>query len=101
MKNDLKNTFFDNRELLIQHERKKPGLRFELILPFAALPMSVFGILMIYSATRFSMPDGATDPMFYFKRQGLWLIASILAFTGIQFINYKKINLYERLEGKK
>jgi rod shape determining protein RodA len=91
MKDGSKNTFFDDRELVIQNERKKPRFNFEMILPVAALLLSVFGVLMIYSATRFSMPDGATDPMYYFNRQGLWLIASIIAFVVIQFINYKKI----------
>ncbi len=94
MKNDYKKTFFDNRELVIQHERKRQGLRFELMLPVAALLISVFGIIMIYSATRYSMPDGATDPMYYFRRQGLWLIASVIAFTAIQFINYRKIQRF-------
>ena len=94
MKDDLKNTFYNNRELVIQHERKKPRFSFELILPVAALVLSVFGVLMIYSATRYSMPDGATDPMHYFKRQGLWLIVSIAAFVIIQFINYRKIQKF-------
>lgn len=94
MKDTLKNSFFNDREPVIQDERIKKRFSFDLILPITALLLSVVGVLMIYSATRFSMPDGATDPMHYFRRQGLWLIASITAFVIIQFINYKKIQRF-------
>ena len=35
------------------------------------------------------MPNNVTDPAFYLKKQGLWLIGAIVVFALLQFINYR------------
>ncbi len=94
MKDTFKNIWIEKNKITILDEKKKQGFNFDFILPVTALLLSGFGVLMIYSATRFSMPDGATDPMYYFRRQGFWLIASLAVFILIQFINYKRIQRF-------
>jgi len=73
----------------IAEDEKKGKLMFDFILPIAVLFLSGFGLLIIYSATKFSMPDGVTDPMYYLKKQGYGLIAGVIIFVVIQFFNYR------------
>ena len=75
-------------------EKGKTGARFDFILFFSVLLVSLFGVLMIYSATRFSMPGGVNDTLYYLKKQALWLAASVVVLLLIQFINYKSIKKY-------
>jgi len=75
-------------------EKEKTRIRFDFILFFSVLLVSLFGVLMIYSATRFSMPGGVNDPWYYLKKQALWLAASIVLLLLIQFINYRSIKKY-------
>src|SRR5665811_519808 len=81
-----KNLGFD---LEILEDEKKGKLMFDFILPIAVFLLSGFGLLIIYSATKFSMPDGVTDPMYYLKRQGYGLLAAAVIFVVIQFFNYR------------
>jgi rod shape determining protein RodA len=73
----------------IAEDEKKEKVMFDLILPIAVFLISGFGLLIIYSATKFSMPGGVTDPMYYLKRQGYGLIAGVVIFVIIQFFNYR------------
>ena len=80
--------------LLNEDIRKKKKARFDFLLPAAVLDISVFGVFIIYSATRYSMPNNVTDPMYYFKRQGFWLIGAFVVFIAFQFINYRFISRF-------
>jgi rod shape determining protein RodA len=71
--------------------RRNKKTRFDFILPALVILLSAFGLLIIYSATRYSMPNNVTDPMFYLKKQGFFLIAAFVVFIIIQFINYRFI----------
>ncbi len=75
-------------------EKEKTRVKFDFILFFSVLLVSLFGVLMIYSATRFSMPGEVNDPLYYLKKQALWLAASVVFLLLIQFINYKSIKKY-------
>ena len=75
----------------INIDRKRTRFKFDLIFFLAVLIISVFGVIIIYSATRSSMPGGVSDPQYYLKRQSIFLGAGILLFAGLQFVNYRKI----------
>ena len=72
-------------------KRGNRTFRFDILFFLAVLLISTFGVLIVYSATRSSMPGGVVDPAYYLKRQSIFLGAAIMIFAGIQFINYKKI----------
>jgi rod shape determining protein RodA len=93
MKNRIKRLFIDYGDLAIE-EKKKAKLNFDFLLPLAVILLSGFGVLIIYSATRYSMPDGVLDPMYYLKKQGYFLIGAVVAFILIQFINYRTISRF-------
>jgi len=83
-----------HKDSLGKLNRGKGGIKtvkFDIIFFLAVLCMAGFGILIIYSATRSSMPGGVTDPAYYLKRQSIFLGAGLVLFTGFQFINYRKI----------
>src|SRR4030042_1293979 len=81
-----KNLGFD---LEVIEDEKRRKLMFDFILPITVLLLSGFGLLIIYSATKYSMPGGVTDPMYYLKRQGYGLLAAAVIFVVIQFFNYR------------
>jgi rod shape determining protein RodA len=74
--------------------REKRRVQFDFILFFLVLAISSFGVLIIYSATRETLPGGVTDPQYYLKRQLIWLAAGIIICVAVQFINYRKIQRY-------
>jgi len=88
MKNNTK-SFFLNDKSLIAEKEKKSSLKFDYILPIAVVLLSGFGLLIIYSATRYGMPESTVDPMYYLKRQGYFLAGAVIAFILIQLINYR------------
>ena len=75
-------------------DREKRRIRFDFILFFLVLAISSWGVLIIYSATRETLPGGVSDPQYYLKRQLIWLGVGIVIFIAIQFINYRKIQRY-------
>jgi len=78
-------------DIEIAEDEKKGKVMFDFILPISVFLLSGFGLLVIYSSTKFSMPGGVTDPMYYLKRQSYGLIAAVVVFVVIQFFNYKFI----------
>jgi rod shape determining protein RodA len=83
-----------NKDLVGGLNSRKGGIRtvrFDIGFFLAVLCIAGFGILIIYSATRGSMPGGVTDPAYYLKRQSIFFGASLVFFLGLQFINYRKI----------
>ncbi|MCL4378247.1 MAG: rod shape-determining protein RodA [Actinobacteria bacterium] len=69
----------------------KKALRFDIILFVCVIFLSLFGVLVIYSATRYSLSAGITDPMYYFKRQLIFLGISIFVFAGFLSFDYRKL----------
>jgi rod shape determining protein RodA len=89
MHDTTKDKYFNKEDTIMLPKKKKKGISFDFILPAAVFLLSGFGVLIIYSATKYSMPYNVTDPAFYLKKQGFWLIGSIVVFILIQFINYR------------
>jgi len=75
-------------------DRESRRIRFDFILFFLVLAISSWGVLIIFSATRETLPGGVSDPQYYLKRQLIWLGVGIVIFIAIQFINYRKIQKY-------
>jgi rod shape determining protein RodA len=73
---------------------EKRRVKFDFILFFLVLAISSFGVLIVYSATRETLPGGVTDPQYYLKKQLIWLAAGIVICIAVQFINYRKIQRY-------
>lgn len=70
---------------------QKRTIRFDFILLFTVLALSGFGLLIIYSATRYSLPGGVADPAYFLKRQAYSFGAGILMFAALLFVDYKKL----------
>ncbi len=76
------------------YRREKKAVKFDFLLFLLVVAISSFGLLIIYSATKETLPGGASDPQYYIKRQAIYLAVGIVLFTVIQFINYRKIKRY-------
>ncbi len=74
--------------------KKKGTLKFDFLLFFIVIAVSSFGLLIIYSATRETLPGGVSDPLYYLKRQAAYLAIGIVLSIVVQFINYRKIKRY-------
>lgn len=81
-------------DYLKNYGKDKRILRFDFLLFFLVLATSSFGILVIYSATRETLPGGVTDPQYYLKKQAIYLAVGIFLCIAIQFINYRMIKRY-------
>jgi rod shape determining protein RodA len=68
---------------------KKRTLKFDIILLLSVLILSGVGVLIIYSATKYNLPSN--DPMFYLKKQIIFLAVSLVAFIGLLTFNYRKL----------
>lgn len=88
---DIKDIDFIDDEL-DHHKRRR--INFDFILYLSVLILSGIGLLVIYSATRYSLPLGVQDPMFYLERQGFWMIAAVSVSLLLQFINYRWIKKF-------
>ena len=85
-KNSYINTEFEEADL---GTVKKRTLRFDIILLLCVLILSGIGALIIYSATKNNLPSG--DPMFYLKKQLIFLAVSLVIFIGLLTFNYRKL----------
>ncbi len=77
-----------------ENGKKENKIRFDFILFFAVLILAGFGLLIIYSATRYSLPGGINDPAYYLKKQAYWVIAGLALFLIVQILSYKKLKKY-------
>lgn len=68
----------------------KRTMRFDIVLFLTVMALCGFGLLIIYSATRYSLPGGITDPAYFLKKQGYWVIAGFVIFWILQLIDYRK-----------
>ena len=88
-KNTYINTEFEDIDL---GTVKKRTLKFDIILFLCVLILSGVGALIIYSATKYNLPSG--DPMFYLKKQLIFLAVSFGVFIGLLTFNYRKAKKY-------
>ncbi|MBC7333368.1 MAG: rod shape-determining protein RodA [Actinobacteria bacterium] len=83
------------KDLRIQEKKeKKLRIKFDFILLSSVILISLFGILMIYSATRFSLPGEVDDPQYYMKRQALFFGIGLALLLLTQLIDYRKLKKY-------
>jgi cell division protein FtsW (lipid II flippase) len=85
-KNKYINTEFEDVDL---GTVKKRTLKFDIILFLCVIFLSAAGTLIIYSATKYSLPSG--DSMFYLKKQLTFLAVSLAAFIGLITFDYRKL----------
>jgi len=85
-KNTYINTEFEDIDL---GTVKKRTLKFDIILFLCVLILSGVGTLIIYSATKYNLPS--SDPMFYLKKQLIFLAVSFGVFIGLLTFNYRKL----------
>jgi rod shape determining protein RodA len=91
-KRDRKIRKYQTSDLSLKRSRRV--LRLDYILFGAALITASLGVLMVYSATRSSMPGGVSDPQYYLKKQALFLGIGLAVFIALQFLNYHKIKSF-------
>jgi rod shape determining protein RodA len=68
--------------------------RFDLTLGAVALLLSVYGLLMIYSATRKSQEAFGQDPGLFLKKQLVFLLLGVLAAVVAAVLDYRLLKLY-------
>ncbi|MDZ7837416.1 MAG: rod shape-determining protein RodA [Actinomycetota bacterium] len=79
---------FEEKQLNTLENKKI--LKFDIILFLTVIALSCFGLLIIYSATRYSLPGGVTDPAYFLKKQAYWVAAGFIIFWVMQLIDYRK-----------
>ncbi len=89
-KNDRDISLIDD----LNSSKKRKSFRFDILFFLAVLAAASFGLLIIYSATRNLLAAEADGPMYYLKRQSIFLGAGVLLFTGLQFVNHRKIKVF-------
>lgn len=91
--NNSKDIDIDVDRLNVEKEKSKVA-RFDFLLLLCVLILSSFGVLIIYSATKYSLPAGISDPQYYFKKQLIVLIASIGVFLLFLLFDYRKLKKF-------
>lgn len=66
--------------------------KMDKLLLFAALALGVFGVLMIFSATRADNPS-----TYYLKKQGMFFIVAIVVMLGAASFDYRKLMPYSKI----
>lgn len=95
--NNIDSNYYFNKDRIVIEEEKKVKNRFfyfDFVLFIAVLLISCFGVLIIFSATRYSMPNNVIDPFFYMKKQGYTLIIGVVVLIAAQFLNYRILSKY-------
>ncbi len=75
-------------------KEKKRTFKFDFVLLICVLLLSGFGLLVIYSATMFSLSANVSDPAYHFKKQLTILIVSIFIFGALLFFNYRRFKRF-------
>jgi rod shape determining protein RodA len=75
----------------------RPLRRLDWLLFAAVLALCLYGLLMIYSATRAAQATGIAPPSEFVQRQALWLLLGIVAFTLTLLWDYERITSWHLL----
>ena len=57
----------------------------------SVLAINVLGLLMVYSATRNGLIGGITDPLFYVKRQAVFVVIGLGVMAAAILIDYRRM----------
>lgn len=86
----IKNNFISEEfEKLNLNESKNKSFKFDILLFLCVIILSGFGALIIYSATKYSLPSN--DSMFYLKKQLIFLAISMVLFVIFLSFDYRKL----------
>ncbi len=72
-------------------EPKKPGLwqHVDPILIGATLLIGAFGCLMVYTATRDALQAAGLSPLYYLKRQAIFMALGVVVMVAVMAIDYR------------
>jgi rod shape determining protein RodA len=78
------------------YRRQKRDLTagFDPILTFAVGALLIFGILLVYAATRNWYAAAGEDPQYYLKRHAINVVIGIALAFGTTFIDYRSLRAY-------
>ncbi len=65
--------------------------RFDFFLLAAALTLTVFGVVMVYSASVISAEQTMGKPLYFFKRQLAWAVVSMFAMAWFSRLDYNRL----------
>lgn len=68
--------------------RRVPG--YDIVLAGLALAVSLFGVLMVYSATRQALLTQRSNPHYYMERQGLFVVLGVVVMLVVSRIDYRR-----------
>jgi rod shape determining protein RodA len=74
-------------------ERPKPRYA-DATLALAAIALTAFGLLMVYSATNRSLSEFGRDPGTYLKRQAVFVIVGAIAMVAATVVDYRLAKVY-------
>ncbi|MEX6428912.1 MULTISPECIES: rod shape-determining protein RodA [Ferrimicrobium] len=63
----------------------------DLVLAVVALAIGVFGVLMVYSATKVQLMHAGISGYYYFERQAIYLVLGVVAMIVLALIDYQRI----------
>ena len=72
-------------------ERASVWRHVDLTLVLATIGTSAMGLLMVYSSTRQKQIAAGGDPVFYLKRQALFLVLGVALMAGVTLVDYRRI----------
>lgn len=78
------------REAVTDRRRNRP----DVVLLFSVVAMSLFGLLMIYSATRYMLERSELLPTFSMERQMIFVTVGLIALFLFSLIDYRDYRAY-------
>ena len=69
--------------------------RGDIFIPILVIGISVFGLIMVYSASYYSAEISYNNKFFYFNKQLIGLILGIIAFVFFSKFDYKKLEKFK------
>ena len=62
-----------------------------MVLAGAVIGLAVFGVLMVYSASRDKLEAAGSDPAFYLKRQAAFVVVGVVAMVITAAVDYRRL----------
>ena len=82
------------RSFSYRKQRRNLTAGFDPILSFAVGSLLIFGILLVYAATRNWYAAAGEDPEYYLKRHAINVVIGIALAFGTTFIDYRSLRAY-------
>ena len=82
------------RSFAYRRQKRNLTAGFDPILSFAVGALLIFGILLVYAATRNWYSAAGLDPQYYLKRHGINVVIGIALALGVTFIDYRVLRAY-------